>query len=50
MKIIKTLFAILFLSTMFLACETNSVNEEIGIEDIDNVYGEDADEDIPPTL
>lgn len=32
MKTIKTLFAILFLSSMFIACEADSVNEEVGLE------------------
>ncbi len=40
MKTIKALFAILFLSTMFLACEADAVNEEIGIEERD-IIGED---------
>lgn len=42
MKTIKTIFAILFLSTMFIACEANAVNDEVGIEDVDTV-GEDED-------
>lgn len=42
MKTIKTLFAILFLSSMFIACETDSVNEEVGIEDVETFgSGED---------
>ena len=40
MKTIKTLFAILFLSTMFIACEAESVNEEAGIE-INDTFGEE---------
>ncbi|GAA4278256.1 hypothetical protein [Aquimarina mytili] len=36
-KTIKTLFAILFLSTFFIACEADSVNEEIGIEINDGI-------------
>lgn len=46
MKTIKTLFAILFLSTMFVACDAENINEEeVGIEDID-IYGdEDASDD-----
>ncbi len=50
MKTIKTLFAILFLTTMFLACETESVNEEIGFEEDIEIIGEDGDEDIKPAL
>ncbi|WP_160114537.1 hypothetical protein [Aquimarina sp. AU474] len=48
MKTIKTLFAILFLSTFFIACEADSVNDEVGIEDIET-FGEDADEEIQPS-
>ncbi|WP_159090899.1 hypothetical protein [Aquimarina aquimarini] len=44
MKTIKTLFAILFLSTFFIACEADTVNDEVGIE-IEDTFGEDeADE------
>ncbi|GGX30499.1 hypothetical protein [Aquimarina muelleri] len=51
MKTIKTLFAILFLSTMFIACEAESVNEEIGVEDVDILgTGEDDSTTIPPEL
>ena len=45
MKTIKTLFAILFLSTFFIACEADSANEEVGIEDIENVVSLEDDED-----
>ncbi len=50
MKTTKTLFAILFLSTLFFACESDSINEETGI-DLEEVVGtEDAGtEDIEPT-
>lgn len=50
MKTIKTLFAILFLSTFFIACEADSVNDEVGIEDIEtfNVEDEDGQEVNPP--
>ena len=37
MKTIKILFATLFLSSMFIACENDTVNEELGIEEIENV-------------
>ncbi len=47
MKTIKTLFAILFLSTFFIACEADSVNEEVGIED-QILVSEDGDEEILP--
>ncbi len=43
MKTIKTLFAILFLTTMFIACEAESVNEEVGVEVEDRFGTEDAD-------
>ncbi len=43
MKTIKTLFAILFLSTMFIACEADAVNDETAIElqDLDTFGEED---------
>lgn len=47
MKTIKTLFAILFLSTMFIACEAESVNEEVGFE-INDQIGEDGEETVEP--
>ena len=51
MKTIKALFAILFLSTMFLSCEAESINDEVGIEFNDETYSnEDAnDNPLPPT-
>lgn len=51
MKAIKTIFAILFVSSMFIACETDTVNEEVGLEEIEevDVLGtEDVDEEIEP--
>ncbi|WP_299899316.1 hypothetical protein [uncultured Aquimarina sp.] len=50
MKAIKTIFAVLFVSSMFIACESDSINEEVGIEDI-NVElnsSEDESEDVQP--
>ncbi len=52
MKTIKTLFAIVVLSTMFIACEADSVNEEVGIEleDVDTLGTENTgEEEIDPT-
>ncbi len=48
MKTIKTLFAILFLSTFFIACEADTVNEEVGIEEF-KMLAEDGDEEVVPT-
>ncbi len=48
MKTIKTLFAILFLSTFFIACEADSANDEIGIEINDEIGGEEDDDTIHP--
>ncbi|WP_226294393.1 hypothetical protein [Aquimarina algicola] len=48
MKTIKTLFAILFLSTFFIACEADSVNDEVGIEEIDTLGTEDDSKEITP--
>ncbi len=49
MRTIKTLFAILFLSTFFIACEADSLEDEIGVEDVDIIGFEDAEEEIPQT-
>ncbi len=49
MKTIKTLFAIVILSTFFIACEADTVNEEVGIEDIDTLGLEDDEEEIHQT-
>lgn len=43
MKTIKTIFAILFLSTMFIACEANAVNDEVGIE-VNDTIGEEVED------
>ncbi|WP_128755360.1 hypothetical protein [Aquimarina sediminis] len=48
MKTIKTLFAILTLSIMFIACEAEAVNDEVGIELNDQFAGEEDEEAIPP--
>ncbi|WP_161635330.1 hypothetical protein [Aquimarina macrocephali] len=47
MKTIKTIFAILFLSTMFIACEADTVNDEVGIEEVDTIGEDDANETTP---
>ncbi|WP_167571857.1 hypothetical protein [Aquimarina algiphila] len=49
MKTIKTLFAILFLSTFFIACEADSVNDEVGIEINDEISEDDDGQVITPT-
>lgn len=48
MKTIKLLFAILFLSTMFIACEADAVNDEIGIEINDTIGEEDENDGTVP--
>ncbi len=48
MKTIKILFVTLFLSTFFIACETDSVNDEVGIEDNLEVVGEDEADEVQP--
>ncbi|WP_299440963.1 hypothetical protein [uncultured Aquimarina sp.] len=45
MKAIKTIFAVLFVSSMFIACEADTINEEVGIEEIEIVGEEDASGD-----
>ncbi|WP_159099346.1 hypothetical protein [Aquimarina spinulae] len=47
MKTVKTIFAILFLSTMFIACEADAVNDEVGIEDVETIGEDGADETSP---
>ncbi|WP_271764627.1 hypothetical protein [Aquimarina algiphila] len=47
MKTIKTLFAILFLSTFFIACEADSVNDELGVDIEDTIAEDDAVETSP---
>ncbi|WP_271764625.1 hypothetical protein [Aquimarina algiphila] len=49
MKTIKTLFVILFLGTMFMACEADTVNDEIGIE-VNDTIGEDDANETGPTI
>lgn len=44
MKTIKTIFAILILSTMFIACEAEAVNDEIGVE-LEDQFANEEDED-----
>ncbi len=48
MKTIKTLFTILFLMTLLMACEAESVNDEVGIEINDQIGGEEDDDTIHP--
>ena len=50
MKAVKFLFAILFITSMFLSCETDSVNDEIGIQELETVSttnGQDAGQTEP---
>ncbi|MCK8523539.1 hypothetical protein M0D21_18290 [Aquimarina sp. D1M17] len=47
MRTIKTFFAILFFGALFIGCETDTVDEEIGLENIE-VIGEDGDEEVNP--
>ncbi len=48
MKTIKTLFAILFLSTFFIACEADAVNDEVGIENLEKLGSEDDSQEVAP--
>ncbi|MDH7444075.1 hypothetical protein [Aquimarina sp. 2201CG14-23] len=43
MKAIKTIFAILFVSSMFIACEADTINEEVGLEEEIELLGEEDD-------
>ncbi|MBP2833989.1 hypothetical protein J8281_17470 [Aquimarina sp. U1-2] len=43
MKTIKTLFAAIVVSTLFIACEADAVNEEVGLELEDQFASEDDD-------
>ncbi len=49
MKTIKLTLVVLFLSTLFVSCETDSVNDEIGIEVSDDSFAiEDDPGEIEP--
>ncbi|SEM24063.1 hypothetical protein SAMN04487910_4529 [Aquimarina amphilecti] len=45
MKAIKTIFAVLFVSSMFIACESDSINEEVGIDELELLADEDDNTD-----
>jgi len=45
MKTIKTIFAILFLSSMFIACEAEATEDQLGLEEAELVASEDAGAD-----
>ncbi|WP_226294394.1 hypothetical protein [Aquimarina algicola] len=47
MRTIKTLFIILFLSTFFIACETDSIDDELNTELNDINSSEDDSKEIP---
>ena len=49
MKTIKVLFAVLFVSSMFIACENDNINEELSVEEIEVVGEEDASEETDPS-
>lgn len=50
MKAVKTIFAILVLATVFVACESENVNDEIGLDANEILATEDAGGEIlPPT-
>ncbi|UZO80757.1 hypothetical protein NBT05_17690 [Aquimarina sp. ERC-38] len=49
MKTIKTLLAVLFVGSVFIACENDNVNEELSADEIENVEinaSEETEEDI----
>ncbi len=50
MKTIKILFAAVFLSTFFIACEADSVNDEVGLEEMEVLAtdGQNAGEEVEP--
>ncbi|PKV51830.1 hypothetical protein ATE84_3930 [Aquimarina sp. MAR_2010_214] len=48
MKIIKVLFVILFFSTMFMACEAESINDEVRLEVNDTIGSEDENDNTQP--
>lgn len=48
MKTIKTLFAVLFLSTFFIACEADALNEETEYQEIQNLNKEDDEGQTSP--
>jgi len=48
MKTIKTLFAVVVLSSVFYACEAETLNEEVGIEDVELLGTEDDSQEVQP--
>jgi len=46
MKTIKTIFALLFVSSMFIACETDTVDGELGLDEGTEILGAEADEEV----
>lgn len=47
MKAIKTIFAVLFVSSIFIACENDTINDELGIEETDvEFFGEEGEEEV----
>ncbi len=50
MKTFKTILAILFLGGMFMGCEAESINDEVGyeIEDVIGTDGQNAGDDVQP--
>ncbi len=48
MKAIKTIFAVLFVSSMFIACEADNINDEVGLEEaeFETVGSEDEDVEV----
>ncbi|MEW7290739.1 hypothetical protein [Aquimarina sp. 2304DJ70-9] len=49
-KVIRAIFTVSFFSIFFIACETDSLNEEVGIDEIDEIEKsfEDAEEEVKP--
>ncbi|MBQ0734304.1 hypothetical protein [Aquimarina celericrescens] len=47
MKTIKIIFAVLLMSSMFLACEKDNVNDELGVEFVDE-FG--SEEELPSSI
>lgn len=47
MKTIKVLLAVLFVSSMFIACENDNINEELSLDEIENVQGTEDGQEYP---
>ena len=48
MKTIKTFLAVLFVGSMFIACENDTINDELSADEIENVQAETRNDKTKP--